>query len=112
MTLAVPSSSPAPSPVRSASPPVRLGPSRRPGAPSWARIALRAGVVSPAELRRARVLRRREGGSLEAVLLRTGALRPELARLVRAACLDARATCPRCGRRADDAPLHACRCPA
>lgn len=65
--------------------------------PSYARIALRTGAVSPAALRRATAERRARGGSLEQILVRSGALLPELADFVRAALERAQGTCDRCG---------------
>ncbi len=65
--------------------------------PSYARIALRTGAVSREALRRATAERRARGGSLEQILVRSGALLPELAAFVRAALERELGTCDRCG---------------
>ncbi len=52
---------------------------------SFGRLALRMGIVDPAELRRAITISAASGGSLEASLLGIGALSVELADHVRAA---------------------------
>lgn len=80
---------------------------------TYAQLALRTGVVTPEALRRA--LARQDGrdGSLEADLLRSGALDPALAPVLRAALVRAQVTCERCGGWSDG-PLRGeapCRCP-
>ncbi len=72
--------------------------------PSYARIALRTGAVSADALRRAERVRRARGGSLEQILVRSGALLPELADFVRAALERELGTCGRCGGWTDARP--------
>lgn len=81
--------------------------------PSYARIVHKIGAVTPEALRRARVRRDRQGGTLEEHLVALGALAPALAAFAREAWERARATCERCARRTDLELRgeRACRCP-
>ena len=68
---------------------------------SFGKIAHRVGAVTTEQLGEARRERDETDGSLEEILLKNGALTPELADLVREAFVRACAICEGCGRRTD-----------
>jgi hypothetical protein len=75
-------------------------PARRPQL-TFGKLALRLGVVSLDEVEQARAERRRQGGTLERILLAQGALTRELAIRVREVYRLACGACDRCGWRTD-----------